>query len=350
MAPRARADRASGPPPGLTVYDVAREAGVSVATVSRAFGRPDRVNARTREHVLAVASRIGYQPNPVARALASARKDAIGVIVSDIANPHFFGVIRGAGRQAAAAEVSMVLGETEHEPETERILIGRLRGTVDGFVLAASRMTNDDIRDLARSMPVALVDRELAGVPSVIIEHDSGTRQIAEHLASLGHRSIAFLAGPRTSWSGAKRWQSIAAAAEQLELDATRLGPFNPTIAGGAAAADAALVSGATAVIAFNDLLALGVIQRLAERGVRVPDQLSVVGYDNIFGADFSNPPLTTLGGPTGQAGRVAVDLVLRMIREPGRPTANTRLVVPSQLTIRGSSGPAPAMAALRLR
>jgi len=152
------------------------KAGVAVATVSRAFSRPERVNARTREHVLMVAARIGYQPTPAARAPTPALTDAIGVIVSDIANPHFFGLIRGAGREAAAANRSMILGETEQEPEIEKTLVRRLRSTVDGFVLAASRMTNDDLRDLAKKVPVALVDRELSGIPSVIIEHESGTR------------------------------------------------------------------------------------------------------------------------------------------------------------------------------
>lgn len=304
---RTRREKMTSPgrPAAPTVNDVARAVGVSVATVSRAFSKPERVNVRTREHVLRVASEVGYQLNSAARALAASRKDAIAVIVSDIANPHFFGVIRGAGRQSAAADYSMVLGESDNEPDTEKTLIRRLRSSIDGFVLAASRMSNEELNDLAQTIPVALIDRELPGVPSVIIEHDSGTRQIVEHLASLGHRSLVFLAGPTTSWSGVQRWRSLEAAAKQLGLPVTRLGPFTPTIAGGAAAADAALgVSRATAIIAFNDLLALGVIQRLAERGVKVPEQLSVVGYDNIFGTDFSNPRLTTLGGPTDKTGR----------------------------------------------
>lgn len=341
--PRTRQEPKGGRPAAPTVYDVAEAAEVSVATVSRAFSRPERVNVRTREHVLRVASEVGYQLNSTARALAASRNDAVGVIVTDIANPHFFGVIRGAGRQAAASDYSMILGESDNDPETEKTLIRRLRSTVDGFVLAASRMSNDELRELADSIPLVLIDRELSGVPSVIIEHDSGTRQIVEHLASLGHRTIAYLAGPKTSWSGVQRWRSLDAAAKHLGLTATKLGPFTPTIAGGAAAADAALVSKATAIVAFNDLLALGVVRRLTDRGVVVPEQLSVVGYDNIFGADFSNPPLTTLGGPTDKAGRGAVELVLRMIREPIRSTPAPRLVVPSQLTIRASSGPVPA-------
>ncbi|WP_396911891.1 LacI family DNA-binding transcriptional regulator [Mycolicibacterium sp.] len=328
-------------PARTTVYEVARQAGVSVATVSRAFSRPDRVNTHTRDHVLAVAAEIGYQPNPEARVSSSARTGTIALLVTDIANPHFFGIMRGASRQAAATRRSILLGETDEHPETERILVERLSSTVDGFVLAASRMTNDDLRRLAKTKPVALVNRELSGVSSVTVEHEAGTQQIVEHLASLGHRSIAFLAGPKTSWTGAKRWQSLDAAAHHLGLTATRLGPFNPTIAGGAAAADAALVSKATAVVAFNDLLALGVLHRLADRGIPVPGQISVVGYDNIFGSDFSSPTLTTLGGPADQMGRAAVELVVRMIREPGHSTTSTRQILPSQLTIRTSTGPA---------
>jgi LacI family transcriptional regulator len=331
------------PPRAVTIHDVAKEAGVAASTVSRTFTNPPRVNLRTREHVRAVAGRLGYRPNPHARALPTGRTKTLALLVPDITNPHFFDLIRGAERQARTAGFTLVLGDSEESPDRELRHIERLGPAVDGFLLAASRLPDARIRQLATRHPLCLVNRELAGVSSTVTDQFDGSRQIVEHLASLGHRSVAYLSGPRHSWLGQWRWRALLAAARGLGLTATRLGPFPPTLAGGAAA-DAALGHGATALIAHNDLLAIGVLRRLAERGVAVPTDLSVVGYDDIFGADFCSPPLTTLAGPLERAGRAVVDVLLEQLDPPaGRATRHTRARLPTHLVIRGSSGPAPA-------
>jgi DNA-binding LacI/PurR family transcriptional regulator len=326
----------------LTIYDVAREAGVATSTVSRALAKPDRVNARTREHILEVAERLGYHINPIARALPSGRTQTVALFVSDITNPHFFGIIRGAEQQTRAAGCTLILGDTEESPDLESGNIERLSGSVDGFVIAASRMSDKQIRELSGRHRLTLISRQVDGVPSAIVDHEDGTRQIIEHLASLGHSSVVYLAGPRRSWLASKRWQVIHSAARQFGMSATRLGPFPPAVRGGAAAADAAVGQGATAAIAHNDLLAIGMLRRLADRGVRVPDGISVVGYDDIFGADFCSPPLTTLAGQFDEAGRLAVDLLLGSRNESRRSRSASQVVLPSHLVIRGSSGPAP--------
>lgn len=324
-----------------TIYDVAREAGVATSTVSRALSKPDRVNARTRDHVLEVAERLGYRINPIARALPSGRTQTLALFVSDITNPHFFGIIRGAEHQTRAAGCTLILGDTEESPDLESSNIERLSGSVDGFVIAASRMSDTEIRGLAARHRLTLISREVDGVPSVIVDHEDGTRQVMEHLASLGHSSVVYLAGPRRSWIASKRWQAIRDNARRFGMSATRLGPFPPAVRGGAAAADAAFGQGATAAIAHNDLLAIGMLRRFADRGVRVPEEISVVGYDDIFGADFCSPPLTTLAGQFDEAGRLAVDLLLGA-RDDARRARAGHLVLPSHLVVRGSSGPAP--------
>lgn len=335
------AGRRGSLPPATTIYDVAREAGVAPSTVSRAFANPRRVSARTREHVLAVAERLGYQPNPLARALPSGRTQTLALLVPDITNPHFFGLIRGAERQAAAAGFTLILSDTEESPDLELRHVERLARVVDGFMLASSRLPDGQLRKLAGAHVLVLANREAGGIPSVVTDQSGGSRQIVEHLASLGHRSLAFLAGPQASWAGAQRWAALAATARRLGVAATRLGPFPPAMAGGAAAADAALGHGASAVVAHNDLLAIGMLRRLAQRGVRVPEDLSVVGYDNIFGADFCSPPLTTLAGSIEAAGRAAVDLLLRLLDRHATPPASPRTILPSHLLIRGSTGQA---------
>ena len=322
-----------------TLHDVAQEAGVAASTVSRTFTNPQRVNVNTREHVLATAERLGY------RHLSSTRTGPVGtatvaLLVPDITNPAFFGIIRGAERQASAAGYTLILADTEESADLETRHIERLAPAVDGFVLASSRLPDADIRRGSEERLITRFNREVEGVPGVVVDNDDGTRQIVEHLASLDHRSVAYLAGPRASWADARRWRALEAAAERLGLTATRLGPFPPSVAGGGAAADAAVGQGATAVVAFNDLLAIGVLRRFAERGLDVPGDVSVVGYDDIFGADFCSPPLTTLAAPIEDAGRSAVGLLLEMVDRaatgPGR-----RVVLPSHLRIRGSSGPA---------
>jgi DNA-binding LacI/PurR family transcriptional regulator len=325
-------------PKPVTIHDVARQAGVSISTVSRAFGNPGRVNAVTREHVVRVAREVGYRPNPIARALESGQSNTIALLVPDITNPHFFGLIRGAEKQAAAAGVTMILGDTEGG-STEESLIDRLLPTVDGFILVASMLATARVRELSAGKPITLVNREVEGTSSVIVDHVQGTRQIIDHLVSLGHRTVAFLAGPRQSWSAARRWQALETAARALGVRATKLGHFTPSVEAGAAAADASVNAGVTAVVAHNDLLAIGMLRRLSARGITVPQQLSVVGYDDIFGADFCNPPLTTLAGPIQEVGRAAASILLRHSNTPaaGAEPA-TRMILPSYLVIREST------------
>jgi LacI family transcriptional regulator len=295
-----------------------------------------------------VAERLGYAPNPAARALESGRSSTLALLVPDITNPYFAGVIKGAERAAAAAGLILVLGDTEENPATEAQLVRRLGPAVDGFVLSASRMPDAELTRAAEQHVIALVNRATPGVACVVSDFDSGTRQIVDHLASLGHSSLVFLGGPAESWSGARRWAGLRAAAAERGLRATRFGPYAPTLGGGPAAADAVLASGGAAVVAHNDMLAIGVMQRLAERGVAVPDDVSVVGFDNIVGAEFCSPALTTLAERTEDAGARAVEAVAaqayaRAVEPPTR-------VLPTQLLVRQSTGAAHTGRGVRSR
>jgi LacI family transcriptional regulator, galactose operon repressor len=318
----------------VTLQDVAREAGVAVSTVSRALTQPERVSPPTRARVQEVARRLGYRPNRIARAVVSGRTQMLAVLVPDITNPHHFGLIRGAEERARAADRTLVLGDTRGDPGLEADHLDRLGSVVDGIVLASSRLPDADLRELARRRPVVLHNRELPGLPGVVADFDDGMRQILGHLAALGHRRVAYLSGPRRAWSEGRRWAALAAEATRAGVVVARLGPFAPTLDGGPAAADAGLGSGATALVAYNDLLAIGVLRRLEERGVAVPETLSVTGFDDIFGADFCHPPLTTVTAPTEEAGRVLVDLLLG-----GRAPDAERIVLPVRLRVRGSTG-----------
>jgi LacI family transcriptional regulator len=328
---------------GPTIYDVATAAGVATSTVSRAFSTPNRVNAATRERVLAVASELGYRPNPHARALLSGHHHTVAMVVSDITNPHYFELIRGAELRAKASEYTLILVNAEESPRIEYDQIQRLVPSVDGFVLAASRLPEENLAQISAQRPVVLMSRELDGLPSVVLDHTVGCRQIVEHLASLGHRRLVYLAGPQSSWMAATRWSALQAAGHDMKVDIQRVGPFTPKVAQGGVAADSALHAGATAIVAHNDLLAIGVMQRLQQRGVSVPQDVSVVGFDNIFAAELCTPSLTTLGGAHSDVGRTAVELLLQLggRQSSNRSTPPPQVVLPTELVLRASTGTA---------
>ncbi|MEH3077444.1 MAG: LacI family DNA-binding transcriptional regulator [Quadrisphaera sp.] len=334
-----------------TITDVAAEAGVAASTVSRAFTHPGRVNQHTRAHVLEVAARLGYAPSPLAQALESGRTSTVALVVPDIANPFFVGFVKGAERALASSQRTLVLADGRESAVAEEAVVQRLHRSVDGFVLVASRLDDDALRRAAALAPVVLVNRVTTGLPGVVADYVGGAEQIVSHLASLGHRRAVVLGGPTGSWSGARRWTGLQVAAGRHGVAVERLGPFSPTFEAGAAAADAVLglrsAAGRdarpTAVVAHNDLLAMGVLARLAERGASVPDELSVVGFDDVFGAALCSPPLTTLAERSERAGALAVDALLSGGAPvgPGQPPQ----VVPTHLVVRRSTGPAPAPA-----
>jgi len=321
----------------VTLHDVAREAGVAVSTVSRALSNPERVSGRTRTHVQTVADRLGYRPNRIAQALPSGRTQMLALLVPDITNPHNFGLVRGAEAQARAAGYTLIIGDTLQSPELEKAHLDRLSSIVDGFVLAASRLPDADLYAVLGRGPVVLFGRQASGFSSVITDSVDGCRQIIDHLAALGHRRIAYLAGPSTAWTDGQRWQALTRYGAQADLEIVRRGPFSPTLDSGAAAADIGVASGATALVAFNDLLAIGVLQRLEHHGIEVPQRVSVVGFDDIFGADFCHPSLTTVASPAEPAGRALIDLLLGL---PGR-RPEQQIVLPTLLRVRDSTGPA---------
>ena len=332
-----RPDQAERP---ATIHDIAALCGVAASTVSRALSTPDRVNVRTRERIQAAAAELNYTPNSQAKALSSGRTGAVGVLVPDITNPFYFDLIRGTQLQLKAAGYTQLLVDTEESDEVEASAMEQLRKGADGIIVAASRLSDDVLLAAAAKIPIVAVNRDVPGVPAVIIDTPSATSQALDHLISLGHTRVAYVAGPASSQSSERRWTALSEAAVARGVEVLRLGPFAPTTQSGAAAADAAVHSGVSACIAFNDLIAIGMLQRLSERGIRVPDDMSIVGCDDIFGADFCNPPLTTMASPIEQAGRVAVSMLLGRLNPLGGGR-RSRSVMPTHLTVRGSTGPA---------
>ncbi|CAM04316.1 LacI family transcriptional regulator [Saccharopolyspora erythraea NRRL 2338] len=293
-----------------TIYDVARRCGVAASTVSRTFSHPSRVNHATREKVRAAADEVGYLPRPLARAEAPRRTRTITLVVTDIANPYYAPLIKAAQSQALEKDYTLVLTDSDESPRVEVSNLRQLLATTSGAILATSRLSDDVIRQIAQHRALVVINREIDGIPSLVVDTARGMRKAVRHLAAIGHRRIAYLSGPRNSWINSARWRAVQEESGALGLDAAFVGPHVPNLSGGHEAADALMLQRATAAIAYNDLIAIGALQRLQTAGISVPADFSLIGCDDIFGADLTTPGLTTIAGPTERLGRSAVDVL----------------------------------------
>lgn len=336
--------RAGSPPPASgrraapTIYDVAKAAGVAPSTVSRTFARPGRVNAETAARVRAVAEQIGYRANPIARALTTTRTNILALVVSDSANPFYAELIRGAQQAANEEGYLVLLADTQESAERERAALERLIPLVDGIVIGSSRMSDSGLRTIAKQIPVVVLNRELPDVPSVVTDNVAGMRAAVEHVHELGHTSITYVAGPEASWVDGARWRALRDAAVDLGVHTHRVGPFPPTFEGGLSCADALLAHLPTAAICYNDLVAMGVIATLRRAGLRVPYDVSVIGFDDILTSRLVSPPLTTVASPMRYMGATAVHNLLALTRG-AHATSGRAYVMPVKLRIRASTG-----------
>jgi LacI family transcriptional regulator len=327
-------------PPMVTVHDVARVAGVSISTVSRALSDPDRVAPATRQKVRTAADELGYRPNRAASSLRAGRAGAYGLVVPDLANPYFATVAKGAQERARERGYGLFVVDTEENPDLEAEAMHTLGPQTDGVVLCSPRAV-DRALAAAEKRPVVLVNHAVDGVAAVGADHAAGMRRAVEHLRALGHHRIAYVGGPSSSWSDqARRAGLAAAAARHDDVEVVELGAFRPQVEGGQAAADLVVATGATAVITFNDLVAVGLVDRLRARRLRVPDDFSVVGCDDSYVASLVDPPLTTLRVDLRALGRAAVDQLVASA--PGSPAPHLP-PLDVDLVVRSSTAPPTA-------
>ncbi len=325
----------------VTIRDVARACDVHVSTVSRTFSAPHLVNPVTRSRVLAAADALGYRPNRAARALVTGRTHNIGLIVADIANPFFPPLIKAAEGQARRRDHHVFVADTNEDPAVEQELVRALAKQVDGILLCSPRMSNANIERLRHEVPLAVVNRVIPDLPAVLMDVAHGARQALDHLSALGHHEIVYLSGPHGSWTSREIGTAVQAGAREHGLRLRVLGPHQPTETAGQGAAEQVLACGATAVLAYNDLMAVGLLEGLDALGVPVPEQVSVVGIDDIALSRFTRPRLTTVTMPAAAAGTAAVDLLLHGTSDGASAAAQVRL--PTSLVVRQSSGPAAA-------
>jgi LacI family transcriptional regulator len=335
----------------VTITDVARAAGVSIKTVSRVINAAGYVRDATRHRVARAIQRLGYRPNALARGLVTGRSRSIGLVIADVVNPFFPPLVRAVEDVAAARGYTVILADTDEDAARERgALSVLLEKQVDGLILCASRVRAGLLRRIADSgVPLAMINRALSHPRAIGVVADGvvGGRLATEHLLRLGHTRIAYLAGPRASASNRNRFRGYrdALAARGIPFQPSLVAGGVPSLAGGmeAMASLLAAAPGPTAVFAFDDLMALGALAELRRRRIRVPEDMALVGYDNIDLAGFIDPALTTVDQPKAQMGQLAATLLLDLIETGSVPRPRTRVLMP-RLIVRASCGGTPAV------
>lgn len=320
-----------------TLTDVARTAGVALSTASRAFSDPDRLGADTRRRILAAAQELGYAPRPTAGASAPPATATVAVVVPDIANPIFSRFVKAAQSRGRESRTTVVVADTDYDADRERETIAGLCARVNRIVVHSSRLDGAEVLDLCGATPSILVNRHVPGGDCVIADSTQGLRQAVDHLDALGHRRIAYVQGRSDSWSNQHRVGLVQDLADEYGLNLELIGWHTETVDGGTAAAARVLASGVTAAITHNDVVALGLIAGARTLGVRVPDDLSVVGNDDIPFAALATPGLSSIATPMDRAGTLALEILTRTERAAPRAVR-----LPTHLVVRGSTGPAP--------
>jgi LacI family transcriptional regulator, galactose operon repressor len=317
----------------ITIRDVAAKSGVHISTVSRALNieTRDMVSEPVVEKVLAVARKLGYLRNPLASGLRTRRSQTVGVVIPDLTNPVFPPIIRGIERTLAAAGYVAVLADTGGDERNIQTIVDRLVGRqVDGLILATANR-KDPVVDkcIEDHIPFVLVNRTVdkGRAAAVVNDDDFGIRLVLEHLLSLGHRRIAFVGGPLNTSTGHRRHRAFLAVAKQHGLDTTRRGLVVNAKSFSEAEGKSCLSrmiresrGEFTALVAANDLLALGCFDALAEHGMRCPDDMSVTGFNHMPFVDRLSPPLTTVHIPHDDLGVQSAQLLLGMFNHPNSP------------------------------
>jgi DNA-binding LacI/PurR family transcriptional regulator len=329
----------------MSIRQVAARAGVSPATVSRVFTQPDAVAAETRGRVKAAADELGYSPNPVARSLARGRTGNLGIVVPDIANSFSAVIAKAVQSEALREGYALFIAGSNHRPDEEYRLARAIAAQVDGLLLVSPGMPGERFEELATVTPVAVFNREVDGCPATLIPSADGMTQAVEHLHALEHRELAYVAGPK-AYSNTMRLQAFRAACERLGVDGVEIDLGDHRFSAGFRAGDLVLASRATAVVAYNDEVAVGVMNRLAQRGVRVPEDVSVIGFDDTGLAEMVMPLLTTVRLPAAAAGAAAVRMLIDLVNERDG-AVDARLELGSELVIRSTTAhPAAARGA----
>jgi DNA-binding LacI/PurR family transcriptional regulator len=333
-------------PGSVSIRDVAERAGVSIATVSRAVNHIPTVNAELASRVWKAIEEVGYLPNTQARALVSGRSKMLGLIVSEITNPFFPELVQEFESLAVAQGYEVLIGSTNYDPaRTESLMRRLLQRNVDGVAVMTFGVEEELVQRLVeREFPLVFVDAgpDLPNIRTVKVDYAGGIRQGVQHLAALGHRNIAFISGPLAQRSPTARRDAFLKSMAELGLQvpAEHLAEGNHTMEGGISAMERLIALGElpTAVMCSNDMTAIGALHALYRTRYRVPEDISVVGFDDIHLAQFVLPPLTTVQMSCKALAAAAVEGLRAGIERDHAKHRNKDWHIPTRLVVRRSS------------
>ncbi len=292
-----------------TILDVAARAGVHAATVSRTINVPEKVAPETRLRVEAAIRELGFVPNRAARGLITGRTGNVAVIVPDITNPHFASLVRSVERSARQSDLQVLLVDTGEHPDEEVRAAESLSREVDGFIVVSPRRLHGALGALG-STPAVFVNRPVPEHASILLRTAPAVNDALAHLSDLGHRRLAYLGGPSGSWAAGERRSAVRHSGRTSGIDVLELAVSTPTFDAASFVVPEVVASGVSAVLAFNDQMALGVVAGLGHLGLSVPEDISVMGFDDVPMAAMVAPPLTTISLPTAAVGAVAVAML----------------------------------------
>ena len=334
--------------PSVTIKDVARQAGVSVASVSRALNGHDSVTAETRERIELIARELRYRPHAAARSLITRRTDTIGAVLPDLYGEFFSELIRGMDVAARRSNLHLLVSSSHGSAEETGLALRTLQGRVDGLLVmsphADAPLLAENLPDL---VPTVLMNTRVSGdsYPALSIDNYAGAYAMVRHLAGRGFRRIALIAGPEQNFDAQERRRGYAQAlADLLPASAAQVfaGDFTETAGYAAGQAVAAAAQRPEAIFAANDSMALGCLSALAETGVRVPQDIALVGFDDIPMARYASPPLTTVRVRIAELGERAMARLIALIEQPEHADTRTE-VLAAELVVRQSCAPVPS-------
>lgn len=326
-----------------TIYDVAKEAGVSIATVSMVINNTGRISTKTRKKVLQVMDELKYYPSAAASTLTGKSTHTLGLLMPNIANPFYSELARSMEDRADELGYSVIVCSTDYKEEREQKYISLfLRKQVDGFIITSGFNSVDLIKELVdQQIPIILVAYNISkfSLDTVSIDDYTGGYQATSYLAELGHQRIAVITETVQSSVDRVRGYRNALQDYQLAYDDELCLETSATAANGAKATEQFLdlKEPPTAIFAFNDILALGAMEAIRKRGLSIPEDISIIGFDDTLLASYSNPPLTTVAQPLEDIGYQAIDLIVAEIEGTKRTTQ--RIMLPPKLVVRKSTG-----------
>jgi LacI family transcriptional regulator len=334
-------------PERMDIRAIARLAKVSIATVSRTINRVSTVNPELAKRVWAVIEQFDFVPNTQARALVSGRSKLFGLVVSEITNPFFPELIQGFEDIAVENGYEILVSSTNHDPARMSHCIRRmLERKVEGVAIMTFGIEQPLLDQLAkRRVPLAFIDvgPDRSGVSVLKVDYHHGIRQGVQHLAALGHRKIAFVSGPMRLHSAQSRLAAFTQSIQECGIahDLTRIVEGDHTLEGGVKAMEILLAQkeAATAVICSNDMTAIGVLHKLYRTGLRVPDDMSVIGFDDIHLAEVTMPPLTTVQMSRFEIAKAAFSALRAHVESPNESTGKREYNIPTELVVRESTG-----------